>query len=228
MSVVQHWTTHRDANIRVNVQVDSRSAKSVMGSFRRLPDGWHYGEGKGATNGAYLAALQVNALFCSTNVRVIEAFPELDGGIMVCGRYKEEDLEVFCSSDGVQLSVCHERDDKPIYQQDDLTVADVRRYIARLPWALKSYDSCIHSTIVGTSNDFKALHSETQVMAAEFRSFAPAAHARPTARNAVTYSPAIIPSRQEYLQFSGGSILRIYPTLQCWNPHLQFVTQTAI
>ena len=114
------------------ILTEPRSAESVINSFWRLPDGWQYGEGKGATKGACQTALQVNALFCRTKARVIEAFPDLDGGILVCGRYKDEDLEVFCSPDGVQLGVCHEKDDELIYRQDDLTVADIREYIAKL------------------------------------------------------------------------------------------------
>ena len=105
------------------------SAEQVIGSFLDLPEGWHYGEGRNATKAAYRTALEVDRLFQNSKARIIEAFPDLDGGVSVCGRYENEDLEVFCSPDGLRLSLCHEVDDVPACEVEDVTIEDVRDYI---------------------------------------------------------------------------------------------------
>lgn len=93
-------------------------------------------------------ALKVNALMLQTTARVIEAFPYLDGGVLVCGRYANEDVEVSCEPNGLTLSLCHAIDDKPHREEDDCDLAFISDYIKRLPWAQRLFGYSTPDTIV--------------------------------------------------------------------------------
>lgn len=135
----------------------SRSAAAAIESFLDLPDGWQYGEGRGATEAAHDTALKIDALLLRTGARVIEAFPYLDGGILVCGRYANEDVEVSCEPDGLTLSLCHAMDDEPHYEEDDCNFDFISDYIKRLPWALRLFVYSTPDTTVRIKADTSAL-----------------------------------------------------------------------
>ena len=126
----------------------SRSAAATIDSFRNLPDGWQFGEGQGATDAAHETARKIDALLLRTAARVIEAFPYLDGGVLVCGRYANEDIEVTCEPDGRTLSLCHAIDDEPHCEEDDCDLAFISDYIKRLPWAQRLFGYSTPDTIV--------------------------------------------------------------------------------
>ena len=139
----------RVPNLNVRSPLDpSRSAAATIHSFRDLPDGWQYGEGRGATEAAHQTALNVDALLLRTAARVIEAFPYLDGGVLVCGRYANEDVEVSCEPDGRTLNLCHAIDDEPHCEEDDCDLAFIADYIKRLPWAQRLFGYSTPDTIV--------------------------------------------------------------------------------
>ncbi len=117
----------------------SRSAAATIDSFRDLPDGWQFGEGRGATKSAHETARQIDTLLLHTAARVIEAFPYLDGGVLVCGRYANEDIEVSCEPDGHTLHLCHAIDDEPHCEEDNCDLAYISDYIKRLPWAQRLF-----------------------------------------------------------------------------------------
>ncbi len=139
----------RVLNLNVRSPLDpSRSAAATIDSFRDLPNGWQYGEGRGATEAAHETALKIDALLLSTAARVIEAFPYLDGGVLVCGRYANEDVEVSCEPDGRTLNLCHAIDDEPHCEEDDCDIAFITDYIERLPWAQRLFGYSTPGTIV--------------------------------------------------------------------------------
>ena len=136
-----------DANVRSPL-TPSRSAAATIDSFRDLPDGWQYGEGRGATKAAHKTALEVDALLLHTAARAIEAFPYLDGGVLVCGRYANEDIEVSCEPDGLTLSLCHAINDEPFREEDYCNLAFISDYIMRLPWEQRLFGYSTPDTIV--------------------------------------------------------------------------------
>ena len=141
-----------DFNVRSPLD-PSRSAAATIDSFRDLPDGWQYGEGLGATKAAHDTALRVDALLLHTAARVIEAFPYLDGGVLVCGRYANDDIEVSCEPDGLTLSLCHAIDDEPFREEDYCDLAFISDYIMRLPWAQRLFGYSTPDTIVRIKAD---------------------------------------------------------------------------
>ncbi|MCY4595524.1 MAG: hypothetical protein OXC19_12110 [Bryobacterales bacterium] len=131
----------------------SRSAAATIDSFRDLPDGWQFGEGRGATKAAHETARQIDTLLLNTAARVIEAFPYLDGGVLVCGRYANEDIEVSCEPDGRTLHLCHAIDDEPFREEDYCDLAFISDYIMRLPWEQRLFGYSTPDTIVRIKAD---------------------------------------------------------------------------
>jgi len=68
-------------------------------SFQRLPRGWHYGRGRGASSIVASIALAVVAELRSLGVEKFEAFPEVEGEILVSG-YRDD----VCIDVTVQLT----------------------------------------------------------------------------------------------------------------------------
>ena len=185
-------------------RANAKSAAPIIDSFLELPEGWHYGEGGGAAAAASEAARKVDALFLSTDARVIEVFPDLDGGIVVCGRQENEDVEVVCHPDGHLMSLCHEIDDEPVYEKDDITLEDITNYVERLPWALKSFDYFTPNTLVEIRTVLKAQHFRILEMAAEYLCFVPNAPERKTKSNAGMYTLVTGPNYPVTHRFYGG------------------------
>lgn len=115
-------------------------------SFGRLPAGWHYGDGRAATNAALSLALTVAELLPDGND--VEAFPGVDGGILLSAFHGNETLEVRCEPDG-GLDFWHEVDDEVVEEQEDVGLATVADYLGGLTWEPKKSNLsafCILST----------------------------------------------------------------------------------
>lgn len=192
-------------------RVKAKSAAPIIDSFLELPEGWHYGEGRSATEAAARTAKKVDALFLRTDARVIEVFPDLDGGVVVCGRYKNEDVEVVCQPDGRLMGLCHEKDDEPVYEKDDVTLEDITDYVERLPWDLRSFDYSTLDTIVEIRTALKAERFRILEMEVGRLFSVPNALGRKTEQSADMYMLVTIPKYQVTPRFYGGSILTNYP-----------------
>ena len=188
----------------IGQRTKAKSATPIIDSFLELPEGWHYGEGRGTTEAAAKAARKVDALFLGTNARVIEVFPDLDGGIVVCGRHENEDVEVICQPDGRLMSMCHEINDEPVYEKDNITLEDITDYVERLPWELRSFDCSTLNTIVETRTVLKVKHFRIPETAAERLFFVPNVPGRKTILNAGMCMLVTIPKYQAIPQFYGG------------------------
>ena len=119
-------------------KVKAKSAAPIIDSFMGLPEGWHYGEGRGATEAAAKAAKKVDTLFLETEARTIEAFPGIDGGVAVYGFYEDQHVEVVCHPGGRRMELYREIDDEPVYENDDIALDDVIDYVEGLSWGSKS------------------------------------------------------------------------------------------
>lgn len=113
-------------------------------SFGSLEAGWHFGEGRPATDRAVSAALAVlSVLHCYE----VEAFPGVDGGILVAAYHDTEVLEARCEPDG-RIGFWHEVSDEAIEERENVRLQEIDNYVGGLAWVPKksnSYESCILS-----------------------------------------------------------------------------------
>ena len=104
-------------------------------SFKFLPNGWHYGEGRGAEQTTVDAALRAYRAFQQRGITRIEVFPDVDGGILLSGYYEDETIEILCGPKG-SVHVLYERDDEIVYDEDCISVDEATAYLRELPWNL--------------------------------------------------------------------------------------------
>ena len=120
--------------IPVSVVAESGTSQSAkIRSFAQLPDGWHYGEGCAATEQAVTAALDVNAQFLMHIPDAVEAFPAVDGGVMVGGYWGGHTLEIVCGPSG-RLDMVHELDDEVAAERSDVSLDEVTAYMGEMGW----------------------------------------------------------------------------------------------
>lgn len=151
--------------IPVSVVVEVGTSQSAkIRSFERLPDGWHYGEGCAATEQAVAAALDVNAQFLMHTPDAVEAFPAVDGGVMVCGYWGGHTLEIVCGPSG-QLDMVHELDDEVTAERSDVSIDEVTAYLGEMGWKPQTNlsDYSILGTSVGIRGDSRVRLSSRQL-----------------------------------------------------------------
>ncbi len=106
-------------------------------SFAKLAPGWHYGDGCPATADAVAAALVIDTLLLESNVHEIEAFPGVDGGILISGYHGDHTLEIRCEPSG-RMQFLHEVDDEVVSEQPTVSLAEVSAYLEALEWTPKN------------------------------------------------------------------------------------------
>ena len=191
---------------------NAKSASLAIDSLLELPEGWHYGEGRGAARGAADTAREIDACFLRLDVRAIEVFPCLDGGILVCGRHKNEDVEVLCHQDGRLIDLCHEINDDPVHEESDITFQQAARYLEELSWEKKSSDWFTQDISAKTREGLKAKLSKIRMMVAGPLYFAQSAHGRSVDQNVVMLSISTTQKPLARHQFYGGSARTKYQT----------------
>ncbi len=201
-----------------HVQETRQSVERVIESFLDLPEGWHYGRGQSATQRACEDALKIARLFRNKGANIIEAFPDVDGGILVCGLHASDDVEVLCRADNQFFDMFHENNDVVIHDVVSVSLQDVEQYVAGLSW--KSYDYYIQNISGKAKTALQVWPSRNPVMG-EFRLFVPPALKKKAKPNVGTSVPTILKELREIHQFFGGS------TLQTCRPMLLSTTKTA-
>jgi len=140
-------------------QANDRIASQII-SFSQLPDGWHYGEGRGGTDQAVKTALAIYGLLRINNAEDIEVFPDISGGILVAGYYDKENLEIFAGPDG-RIDVVREVNDDIVDEKTGLSWNELEEYVRGLPWKLmRSSDYFIPSISAKERDDLKVWLSE--------------------------------------------------------------------
>ena len=188
----------------------AKSASLAIDSLLELPEGWHYGEGRGATDEAAKAAKAVDALLLTTDARAIEVFPDVSGGIMVSSRYGNEGIEIDCYPDGLLMGLYHEINDEPVYEQENISLEDVRTYIGGLQWVSRLFDFYIQCTTARKRGDSRARRFRMLQTAAEYPLSSLIAPKRGVARNVGMYILATTPKHQATPPSSGGLTLGNY------------------
>ena len=186
-------------------------------SFRNLPNKWHYGEGRGATKAAIGVALEAYGTFVRKGIRRVEVFPDVNGGILLCGYYEEETIEVLCSPNG-SVGLLHEVDDAVILDEDQMTVTAVAEYVKELPWSLRRpSDSYTQATIVGKKVDLPVWRSAPPRTMVVSQSSMRNAQGIPAALNASILAHITTPEYLENPQYSGGFTPKNYRAIGASN-----------
>ena len=128
-----------------------------INSFKSLPHGWHYGEGRGADQLAVESALHAYRAFRQFGITRIEAFPSVAGEVLIAGYFEEETVEFLCGIDG-GVNVLHEQEDEIVYDENYPSVENATEFLRTLPWNLigKSSVYSILTTTVGRKEDTPA------------------------------------------------------------------------
>ena len=133
-------------------------------SFRNLAQGWHYGEGREATDFAVVEALAVYNYFLEYGVKTIEAFPDIDGGVLVSGYYEQHTLDVLCTHDGY-INLLHEVDDEEFTEKEKISLDEFAAYLGGLLWETENlFGSFIPNILATQRNDLKVLLSKIHQM----------------------------------------------------------------
>ncbi len=108
-------------------------------AFAELPDGWHYGTGTGAAGIAVDTALAVNTLLVDYGARNIEAFPGIDGDVLVAGYRNNDILEIQCHSNG-RMDLVHEIRDEPDQDREygNISMSKFEAHLGDLAWLPKN------------------------------------------------------------------------------------------
>ena len=138
----------------------SDDATRVVLSFRLLPDGWHYGRGSAPKPETEIWALKLIALFSEHGAEAIEAFPDVDGGILVSAYHGGATVDALMLAN---KTVEWDADD---CEFEKLALSDAIKKIRGLNWQAKSSGYCIHATTAIERNTSNRWHSETLPMAA--------------------------------------------------------------
>ena len=137
-----------------------QAVASRIDGFAALPDGWHFGDGISAVAGAVQSAHAINSLFADYGARNIEAFPCIDGGILIHGYRRADVLEIQCNPDG-QICLAHERDGGLVWEQENVSIGDIESYLGDIAWlpTNSSVFFSIPSITAGSWVDLQALPS---------------------------------------------------------------------
>ena len=195
-------------------------------SFRDLSPGWHYGEGRGATEAAVDTALTVHHYFLENGIRKIEVFPDVDGGILVSGYPGQHTVEVFCTPEG-HTNLLHEVDDKEVIERDNLPMDELVAYLGGLLWRTeKSFDSFIQSILVKQSGGLRALPLKI-LQRAGYLSLTPSVPENVAERSASIYESFILNKQEALLSFGECERLNSLKALAMnTSVHLQETTAT--
>jgi hypothetical protein len=110
--------------------------RSIL-SFRNLESGWHFGQGKPATSSAIGIALELQRTLREMGAEQIEAFPRIDGGIVVSSIKGGDVVDVTCNPDG-SLGLYIERNDAELVDLDSTDRYTLHSLVRFLNWREKA------------------------------------------------------------------------------------------
>ncbi len=180
------------------------AAIPLIRSFASLPEGWHYGSGRCATERAVEQAIAVSDLLLECHANSIEAFPAIDGGVLVSGYHGEETLDILCGPTGV-MDLEHEVDDEIVEELHGMSLDAVKSYIGKLAWPpKKSFVLSTSGTTVGKEDVSRVSYSAYRRKMGEYRSSIQNAPSAKAKRNVSTFGRTTVLSLT-IRQSSGGS-----------------------
>lgn len=85
--------------------------------FKKLPAGWHFGEGIAAHPVAVGHAIALAREAAKLGYTNIDAFPGSDGEVMVCAHFGRHRLDLTCETDGTVFFWHGDGREEPAYEE---------------------------------------------------------------------------------------------------------------
>lgn len=146
--------------IRLNIVASESVATRQILSMKDLGDGWHYGEGVAIIQKVIERAVNVSR-FASSQVLNAEAFPLLDGRVLLVIYKKGRELEIRVGESG-SYSFTIAEDEEPIdepWESDSLAEGFKKFFINVNGEMWHTSDSSITGTTVTSAGDSDPMHS---------------------------------------------------------------------
>lgn len=133
-----------------------------INSFKQLKKGWHYGEGVSFKSTVLKQAIELNSYARSLGFLKTDAFPGINGEIMVTIYHLEHYLE-FTIEDTETITFCREKNDIETSYQEGLKFEQVKEKIKNFGKEIWTQFAYYTSNItIGFKEDLKALRLKTQ------------------------------------------------------------------
>lgn len=138
--------------------------------FVMLPDGWHYGEGRAPSKMVIYQALLLCTEARSIGFDESNAFPGIEGEIMITFYLGTTYLELSLENNGT-ITFVHEEDTKEIKYEEGLSFDEVVSRLEDFKWAISAYYTTNTTTL--SEKNLKAMLLKIQAaMAASLSSTA--------------------------------------------------------
>ena len=100
----------------------------AISDLMKLPVGWHYGKGEPAKKAAVETAINISRMLNLAGATKINAFPDVDGSVMLNADLNDVYHEVFCH-DASKVTLVID------YDQEELSSPfEVQEYLGELEW----------------------------------------------------------------------------------------------
>jgi hypothetical protein len=187
----------------INLEISGHTEQKIR-SFRHLTPGWHYGRGIPISETVTRIALRLNALSRYMGVLTTDAFPGVDGEILLTCYVREHYLEVLVRPDEA-VSIIHEIADEVVTEVPPTRRPEpvLRQIVGEIWNGSGSYTSTI--SMFG-DRDLPVWHSRTHLMSLAHQSSASRAWTSGALRYANT-SQSFMPERPPILRSSGFSTM---------------------
>ena len=117
-----------DGSLCDYVGFDTHPTEKRIRSFSSLEAGWHYGEGVEFNLDVQDAAISLNALAVKWGLIATDAFPGIDGGILLTICHREHYLEFRVEPD-CAVSFCRELNDGETEDRPQLSLDEAKRLL---------------------------------------------------------------------------------------------------
>ena len=133
------------------------TTKKIM-AFRRLTDGWHYGEGYHVDESVVNTALELHKRILSLGLYETDAFPGIEGNIVLTVYSGTECLEFTLMSNG-NIQYCRERDDVEVCEEVSLTILQAENILKDFrQGTCRQFDFSTLDTMIAAKNAFVPRH----------------------------------------------------------------------
>jgi hypothetical protein len=150
------WTTHP-------LSTEDRTASKIR-SFSHLPPGWHYSAGSAPTQDIIEAAIKWNAELIRFGFHTTDAFPGINGEIMVTAYLGPHYVEILFDTD-FRVSLTYENNNQELRCLERATepaAFEALREIAGEIWSTSAYFT--QNTSIDSATNSKAWPSRSMTM----------------------------------------------------------------
>jgi hypothetical protein len=144
--------------------IKSKTARTIL-EFRQLPVGWHYGDGGPISDWVCVLAWELNRYALSLGLSKTEAFPGVNGEVMVSVYPNGHVLDFTIYPEGT-IRYRHEIDDEDVESEDNLSLADAKQKL--IPFGTTSWNlSDLPTPSISVRNKASTKTSRSQTVNSE-------------------------------------------------------------